>query len=125
MTTLLARDKPRAIRRFNRWMNGDIELDDDQVDMVLFVFKNFRQRLPSPKLLPDEALGRITMPTLLVVAEDTIIYDPDVVADRARRLLPDVEVDLIPSAGHGVLLQHPDHVTSRMLEFIGEHDAAE
>ena len=31
--TLLARDKHQAIRDFNRWMNGDVELTDDQIEL--------------------------------------------------------------------------------------------
>lgn len=118
MRTLSARDKRRAIRDFNRWMNGDIEMIDDEVELVLFVFKHFRQKLPNPDRLSDEQLRSITTPTLLLLAEDTKIYDPARVAERARRLLPDVKIDVTPDAGHGVVFQYPERITTSILEFV-------
>ena len=123
--TLLARDKHQAIRDFNRWMNGDVELTADQIELVLVTFRSFRQKLPLPDRLPDEQLRRITAPTLLLLAADSKLYDPDQVAVRARRLLPDVRVEITPNAGHGFLFEHPAQMTARILRFIeGDHERA-
>ncbi len=116
--TLWARDKQRAIRDFNQWMNGDIELDEDQIELILFVFRNFRQRLPNPGHLADEQLRRITTPTLLLLAENTRIYDPNKVAERARRLLPNVTIDITPNAGHGLAFQYPERIIAQILDFV-------
>jgi pimeloyl-ACP methyl ester carboxylesterase len=116
--TLRAKDKPRALRAFNRWMNGDIELNDDEIELVLFVFKNFRQRLPMPGRLPDDQLRKMTMPTLLMIAQNTRIFDPHKVAERAGRLLPEVTIDLITESGHGFVFQHSDRVTQHIVGFI-------
>lgn len=124
-TTLMSRDKPQAIRSFNRWMNGDIELDDDEIEMVLFVFRHFRQKLPTPDRLPDDRLRHIDTPTLLLLAENTILFDPNQVAERAHRLIGDVTVDITPNAGHGLVYQYPERITSLILQFIedAEKDA--
>lgn len=119
---LLARDKPRALRRFNRWMNGDVELTDEQIELLLLAMRTFRQKLPTPTQLSDEELQRVTMPTLVLLGADTRLYDAEKVADRARRLLPNARVEITPNAGHGLLFQHPDQVTARVLQFIGDHD---
>lgn len=116
--TLTASDKPQAIRSFNRWLNGDIELSDDEVELVLAAFQTFRQKLPSPKRLEDDELQRITTPTLLLLAADTRIYDPAKVADRASRLLTNVEIETTPNAGHGLPFQYPAETTNRVLTFI-------
>ena len=78
----------------------------------------FRQKIPSPKRLSDDQLGRIVAPTLLLLGADTRLYDPDKVAERARRLLPDVMVEITPGAGHGLPLQYPDRITRRVLDFV-------
>lgn len=122
--TLTARDKPQAIRDFNNWMNGDIELTDDEIELVLVAFRTFRQRLPNPKRLSDDQLRRIATPTLLLLAADTRIYDPSQVAKRASRLLATVEIETTPNAGHGLPFQYPDQVLSRLMTFIGSHDQA-
>jgi pimeloyl-ACP methyl ester carboxylesterase len=118
MGTLAARDKRRAIRRFNRWLSGDIPLTEQQIDYILLVFKTFRQRIPRPTRLPDERLRRITMPTLLLLGADTRIYDPAKVAARARRLLPNVTVETTPGAGHGLPLQFPERILPRIVRFV-------
>lgn len=105
-------------------MNGDIELSDDDIELVLAAFATFRQRLPHPNRLPDDQLRRITTPTLLLLAQDTRIYDPGKVAERAGKLLPNVEIETTPNAGHGLPFQYPDQVTSRVLAFIDTQDEA-
>jgi pimeloyl-ACP methyl ester carboxylesterase len=115
---LAARDKHRALRDFNQWMNGDVELTDEQIDLLLCAMKGFRQKLPTPDRLADDQLRRITTPTLLMMAADTKLYDPDQVAARARALLADVQIDITPNAGHGLAFQHPAQVIGRILAFI-------
>ena len=121
-STLLARDKPKAIRRFSRWMNGDVELSDDEVELVLLAFRTFRQKLPTPGRLSDDELRSVTTPTLLLLGAETRIYDVERVAARARAHLADVAVEIIPGAGHGLPFQFPDAVTSRILDFVAHHE---
>jgi pimeloyl-ACP methyl ester carboxylesterase len=116
--TLLARDKPAAVRKFNRWMNGDVELTDAQVELVLAAMGSFRQKLPRPHRLTDDELRRITAPTLLLLGADTKLYDPAAVQERALRLIPTVEVEVIPDAGHGLAFQYPELVSARILEHV-------
>jgi pimeloyl-ACP methyl ester carboxylesterase len=92
---------------------------DEEVDLVLLAFRTFRQKLPMPKRLGDDELRRITTPTLLLLGADTRLYDPGKVAERARRLLPDVQVEITPNAGHGLPIQYPDRITARILRFLG------
>ena len=122
MRVLIARDKPRALRSFNRWMNGDVELTEQQVELLLAALRGFRQRLPTASVLCDDRLTRITAPTLLLMGADTRLYDPVTVGERAHRLLPDVEIEIVPNAGHGVLFQHAEHATARVLDFLRRHD---
>lgn len=85
-------------------------------------FKTFRQRLPTPGRLTDHELSKITTPTLLLLGADSKIYDPAKVAERASRLLTDVVIETTPNAGHGLPLQYPDRITSRILDFMAGHE---
>lgn len=116
--TMLARDKPAAVRSFNNWMNGDVELTDAQVDLILAGMGSFRQRLPRPHQLSDDALRRITARTLLLVGADTKLYDPVRVRDRARSRIPSVDVVVLPQAGHGLVFQYPALVTEHIREHV-------
>lgn len=119
---LIARDKRAAVDRLNRWMNGDVELTDAQFELLEAAMGPFRQKLPAPprpapRRLPDDQLRRITVPTLLLLGADTKLYDPERVRDRALALLPRVDVEIIPDAGHSLAFQHPDLVTTK----LGDH----
>ena len=59
---LLARDKPAAVPKFNTWMNGDVELTDVQVELLLPGMGSFRQKLPRPQRLTDDDLRGIAAP---------------------------------------------------------------
>ena len=85
--------------------------------------KTFRQALPFPRRLEDEDLQRITTPTLLYMAADSEVYDPEQVAERAGRLMPDVEVVIVPEAQHGLPFQYPELTTKTVLEFITRVEA--
>jgi pimeloyl-ACP methyl ester carboxylesterase len=116
--TMLARDKPTAVRKFNDWMNGDVELTDAQIDLLLAGMGSFRQELPRPQRLSDDALRGIAAPTLLLLGADTKLYDPASVQERALNLIPAAEVEIIPQAGHGLAFQYPDLVTERILKHM-------
>lgn len=113
----LARDKPRAVRRLNTWMNGDVALTDEQIGLLLAAMGKFTQRLPTPGPIPADALTRIAVPILMLLGADSALYDIEQVAARTRALLPDVHVVTIPNAGHGLAFQYPDQITARILCF--------
>ncbi len=115
---LISRDKPAAVERLNRWMNGDVDLTDAQVEMLEAAMGSFRQKLPNPQRLDDDQLRRITVPTLLLIGADTKLYDPTRVRDRALTLVPAANVEIIPNAGHGVAFQYPNLTTAKVCDHL-------
>jgi pimeloyl-ACP methyl ester carboxylesterase len=53
-----------------------------------------------------------------MVGSDSVIADPVVLAERATRIFPDVRVDIVPGAGHGLPFQFPDLTSERILRFV-------
>ena len=86
---------------------------------MLAVFGGFKQHLPTPKALPDEELAKVRTRILLLLGSDSVIADPAAVAERASRAFPDVEVEIVPGAGHGLPFQFPDLTSERILRFVG------
>lgn len=111
-------DRERGLRALSEYLSPGVELTDREMELVLTSFRTFRQRLPMPVTLSDDQLRSITTPTLLLLAENTVLYDPAAAAERARRLLPEVEIDIVSGAGHGLPFQFPDLVTARVLTFV-------
>ncbi len=111
-----------ALRRFAERISPGVEFADGEMETVLFGGKNFRQGLPFPKRFTDEELQNINVPTLLFMGAKTELYDPVAAADRATRLMPDVETVIVPDAQHGLPFQFPELTTTTILDFVAQID---
>jgi len=78
-----------------------------------------------PSSLPDDELAGIACPTLVLLGDREMIYDPTKAADRARALIPDCTVAVVPGVGHLLGLQRPDIVNPQLTAFVAsvEHPA--
>jgi pimeloyl-ACP methyl ester carboxylesterase len=77
--------------------------------------------LPLPFPLPRALLHRHTSPTLLLVGEHEVLFNPHAVVARARRVLPNLTAAaIIPGAGHVVHYERPDVVNTHILEFLSK-----
>ena len=74
-----------------------------------------------PRVFTREELARIEAPTLLVLGERERIYPPDKAGRAARRLMPSVQVELIPRAHHVTAIANPEAVNACVTAFLGEH----
>jgi pimeloyl-ACP methyl ester carboxylesterase len=72
------------------------------------------------RYMTDEELKRISCPTLLLLGEYELQYDPRRAIDRARRLIPRLQVRLFERAGHGLPMERPDAVNPVILDFLQE-----
>jgi pimeloyl-ACP methyl ester carboxylesterase len=73
-----------------------------------------------PSQIPDAELRRVACPTLVLVGDQEMIYDAAEATARARRLLPDVEAEIVPGVGHLLGVQRPEVVNPRLLAFLAE-----
>jgi pimeloyl-ACP methyl ester carboxylesterase len=78
----------------------------------------FRRRLPAALPLTDEELSRITVPTLALLGERSVLYDATAVRDRVRSLLPAWRVEVVPDAGHALVLEERGLVLERVAGFL-------
>ena len=113
---------PGALRRFGERLTPGVVFPELWWDLVQVGVKGFRHALPMPKKVSDEALARLTVPTLLYMAGDSEVYDASRAAERARRLMPDVQVAVVEGAQHGLPFTHADLVWPGVLDFLDLHD---
>ncbi|EMD29989.1 alpha/beta fold hydrolase [Amycolatopsis azurea] len=111
---------------FLRWISGDAEVDaTDPVARVIDEgMRTYRIALPSPRLFTDAQLRSLRMPVLALIAGRSVIHHPERAAARARKLLPQGQVELWPSATHAIAGEAADEVNTRILTFLSECDAA-
>ncbi len=73
-----------------------------------------------PQPFTDEELQRVKTPTLLLIGQQEVLYDPVVAVTRAKRLIPNIQAELIPHASHEMTVSHAETVNKRVLEFLKE-----
>ena len=68
--------------------------------------------------LTDKELEKIPHPTLLLIGEYDVQYDPTSAIKRAKKLIPNLQTHLVEQAGHGVTLEQPLVVNQHVLNFL-------
>lgn len=71
-----------------------------------------------PTVFSDEDLDSLSPPVLLLIGENEVIYDPVKALSRARRLVPDLEGEIVPTCGHDISFTQHAIVDARVLEFL-------
>lgn len=59
-------------------------------------------------------------PVLLILGEKEAIYNPQSAIRAAKKLIPGLQVAIIPEAHHITALAQPARVNQRILEFFAE-----
>jgi len=71
-----------------------------------------------PSIFSDRELKNITIPTLLLVGEKEVIYDPQKVLDRAGRTVPNITTELVPDGTHMMSWDKKEIINTRMIAFL-------
>ncbi|MGW4227004.1 alpha/beta fold hydrolase [Streptomyces bauhiniae] len=115
LPTLVRPSEGRA-RAFLAWETGGIHLDETWLRLYALA-----TTVPGRKLI---AGGRpptagLRMPVLVLLAEHSRAHRAGKVAERARRTLPQGEVELLPDATHhSVPFTAPKELNDRLLDFL-------
>jgi pimeloyl-ACP methyl ester carboxylesterase len=67
---------------------------------------------------PKALLRRFDSPGLLVFGEHEVLYDPHKVGKRAARLMPGLQVEVVPGAGHAAVYDQPETVNRMLIDFF-------
>jgi pimeloyl-ACP methyl ester carboxylesterase len=115
-----------------RWMTYEENLQDRcmhnlydcVVNQMYLGLKHFRMRnriaIP-PTALSDEELRSMRVPTLLLIGQQEVLYDSTAALNRAKRLIPNLEAELIPQASHEMAFGRHQLVDARILTFLKEN----
>ncbi|SDY95578.1 Pimeloyl-ACP methyl ester carboxylesterase [Micromonospora pattaloongensis] len=106
---------PPSLRdRAAGWLRNATLRDADLVRLAVAAVA-FRRRLPVPRPLTDDELRAVRTPVLALFAQHSAVHDARRVRARAAALLPVVRAEIVPHAGHALLMEHPELVTARIL----------
>jgi pimeloyl-ACP methyl ester carboxylesterase len=99
-------------------------LDDRRLlAMILDGQRHHRVRLLPTGPLADDDLRSIAAPVLLLVGAKSEVNDARAQVARAEALLPDVDAELVPGAGHALVLSHAAHCAERLVGFVAAVEA--
>jgi pimeloyl-ACP methyl ester carboxylesterase len=74
-----------------------------------------------PSKFSDEQLSHTKAPILLMIGQNEVIYGSiDATVERARKLISNIQTEIIPDAGHLPNIDQPEIVNSHILEFLQE-----
>lgn len=118
-----------TVNGFFRWLGFTGRAYENLLEMVYLGLRYFRMPLETarimPAVVPDGALRTMKVPTLLLIGDQEVISDPARALERARRLIPDFEGELVPDCRHDMVFTRHDIVNARVLEFLkktrGDH----
>jgi pimeloyl-ACP methyl ester carboxylesterase len=116
-----------AVRSFKLWETypkniqtpQNLALFNDKTEQLYLGFKHFRcQGEANPDIFSDDELRGLQAPTLLLIGQQEVIYDPVASIDRARRLIPHIQASLVPDASHDLSSFQARTVDERILAFL-------
>lgn len=103
----------RGIRRIVQMLFGDQPVPESVLETMTMTMSHFRHRFEIPPRYSDEDLAALTMPTHLIGGTKDVLRDSAKIAERLRRLVPQLSVDLISGGGHAI-----NDTTSSILPFL-------
>ncbi len=93
-------------------------LEETFVHLMEEVTRYCRPAIMYPTVFTDQELTQIDLPTLLLIGDAEKIYQPGKVIARAQSLVSDLTAEIIPDAGHLLIMDRPEIINSRILEFL-------
>ena len=116
-----------TVNSFMRWAGITGRDAGPVLDLMYLGTKHFRMPKDTMRVnrdaanpLSDNELRSLHMPVLLLFGDGEVIYDPAQAFDRARRLIPRFEGELIPRCRHDMCFSQSRIVDARVLDFLEE-----
>jgi pimeloyl-ACP methyl ester carboxylesterase len=109
---------PENIRSLFALLAPTLEPSDALLDYQGAVFRGAHE--PSYSIYDPEKFGTSPpfTPTLLLLGEREVVFDPVAAGILGRRLLPNITVETLPGVGHLMHIEQPDVVNGRIGEFL-------
>ncbi|HKX29417.1 MAG TPA: alpha/beta hydrolase [Blastocatellia bacterium] len=91
-----------GIERINRMVFGPQPIPTEVNEAATLIMTHFKPRIGVLPIFSDEELRLLTMPTLLLIGQEDALRDARKVAERMRKLVPELTAKIIPQAGHAL-----------------------
>ncbi|MEO8679856.1 MAG: alpha/beta hydrolase [Vicinamibacterales bacterium] len=113
---------------FFRWIENGVAIDPIDANWGSLINLARREGRPvnfvPPRVLSRRELRAIRAPTLLLIGEKEVIYEPEATLARALAAMPGLQAEIVPGANHMAALTRPDEVSARIVAFLQAPDPA-
>lgn len=112
-------------RKTSQWLvkglsfSGYIKGNNEQ-EMLMEGGLSIRNRIPKRPVIEEKEFASLKTPILLLIGEKETIYEPFSAMNRACKLVPHIETEIIPDAGHMLSTDQPERVINRIIKFLEE-----
>lgn len=107
---------------FLRWCSTRDDLEDNPIVRQMHAGVRHVRFQPQNGLFPpvygDDELRQAKVPVLLLVGDKERVLNPARALGRARRLVPGIEAEIVPGAGHALPIDQPAMTNGRPLKFF-------
>lgn len=86
--------------------------------MIIQPKSNSQSKRGNNEKLTDEELQRVQAPTLFMIGENDVIYSAQKAVQRLKAKAPQIQTDVIPNAGHDLLIVQTDMVNQKIVTFL-------
>jgi pimeloyl-ACP methyl ester carboxylesterase len=94
--------------------------EQEWADLVSLVWTwDMRINAVFPTVFSRAELRAIRSPTLLLMGDNELLYDPHATLRRARDRMPSLQAEIVPNAYHIAAMARPDEINARILRFLG------
>ena len=104
------------------FLGRDVHLDPRDADWAnlvsLVLSGGVRMNLAFPSVFSKAELRGIRAPTLLLIGDNELLYEPQATLTRARNHMPALEGEVVPHAHHIAAMAQPDDVNRRIIGFL-------
>jgi pimeloyl-ACP methyl ester carboxylesterase len=108
---------PGPLRRRAAMRLGKATINETALMRLGVAGRGFRRRLPTPPVFTDVQLRQIAVPVQLLLGARSTLHDAREVAARAAAVRPSWRVEVVPDAGHALVMDAPGLVADRVLAF--------
>jgi pimeloyl-ACP methyl ester carboxylesterase len=110
--------KPTAGDTLRMQAHRGFELEPDFVALMEIVNRELRTDVLFPGPMSDEDLAAINHPTLILIGEEEVLFDPKAALSRGLSLMANAEGKLVPEASHLLPMERPALVDEAIEAFL-------
>jgi pimeloyl-ACP methyl ester carboxylesterase len=109
--------------KYFRWLTRGNIVNKDYGELMILGILNTRPQQPvRATFFKDEELRQVNVPVLLLIGEQSVIYNPRSALQRATRLIPNIKAEIISGASHGLNMEQAEFVNEGILQFLSQEE---